>query len=59
VVKFGYHLIHLFKRSLKSFVLLQWTKGYLSMAICLCHVETIVCDRFFFTDFVSIHGGGG
>jgi len=29
------------------------------MAVCLRHVETIVRDRFFFTDFVFIHDEGG
>jgi len=29
------------------------------MAICLRHVETIVCDRFFFIDLIFIHGEGG
>jgi len=53
----GKTFIYPFKRRL---VLLHWTKGYVSyMAICLRHVKTIACDRFFFTDFVSIHSEGG
>jgi len=29
------------------------------MAVCLCHVETIVRGQFFFADFVIIQGEGG
>jgi len=28
------------------------------MAVCLCHVEGIVRDQYFFTDFISIHSEG-
>jgi len=29
------------------------------MAVCLHHVKIIICDQFFFTDFISIRGKEG
>jgi len=39
------------------FVSLLWTKEV--MAVRLFHVENIVCNQFFYTDFVSVYSEGG
>jgi len=53
-----YHT-RLFKRNSKIFVLLQLKDTWVMAIFFLHHVKAFVCNQFFFTDFVAIHGEGG